>query len=251
MNPPILQFRTKYRRIADIVLKVTRETYSAVVPFATLLQACVVEPEAEAYDRFREDDFLDHVLVDIPKPRWQDAAVGESAVKTRDRNAKYARDKDAPFASSRCVLVGRRYKWIVLTVNGCESGKAYFRANGCSKQVAFERAAAATARRIANVCEAYLTDAPPWCVYCVYGEYRSAGLGLIDIGDADPTTSKYIVEIKRDEAAEVADLLEADGYTVTGKPDYAAMRDQAAAARFRAKLDCNRSYDPAKPFTAK
>jgi hypothetical protein len=96
---------------------------------------------------------------------------------------------------------------------------AYQRGRGASKQVAYEAVAVARRRTLAQLVEWYRNG---WQYYGVVCDYNVLG---VDFGSSVWGVDDWDYAhdfVRKEIALEVADQLEAAGYTVTGQPDYSA-----------------------------
>lgn len=165
--------------------------------------------EESRYVQF--DDILDSVRIEYDdcytEAPWKDCDGYE-------HNAEHVRyDGDDDRRGARGYVAGRDSVHITIDDDDVRSwgNYDYYRANGCSKQVAHELVAQVKRNTIDRLVDWYSNG---WCYYVVVGEYNGYedSLGGIDSED-------YAEECKVDVAREVAAQMERDGYIVEGRPD--------------------------------
>ena len=91
----------------------------------------------------------------------------------------------------------------------------FYRLNGLSKQVSFERVAQIKRERIEQLVRWYSNGWEVWYVCGEYEGYEGDG-GLSGVYDDD---GDYVEECARDLADSIADEMEDDGYVVTDRPE--------------------------------
>lgn len=194
--------RDRTRRVGDFIVTVEsrRVVRHAIVEYAWIVAACDVvdDPDPEAPWVEYADDGNGHAFVaamrlDGPPDTicirrgyvpYSDASDGRRGVVVLD---------DAKAIAAEAYAHFRDYV-------------------GCSKQVARERAAESLARRIDQVADWYRHG---WAWYGVTLDYMGHHASCWAIDDADYARRDVVPEV----AAEVADALEEEGYTVAGRPD--------------------------------
>jgi hypothetical protein len=197
---------SKKMRIDDTMLTISAE--SAIVDFADILEAC----------RMENDEFGD-------KP-WDNQCGYDHEIESADHPGQ----KEGQGYS---YGAGRRGGVIVLDEPqsaGIQETYQYHRDNGASKQVARELAAQDKARRLAQLVKWHDQG---WEWYRVVCEFRGYIDSLGGIDDYDFAAD----DCARDCAWNVAAQLEADGYTVAGKPDLRAERLANHRLSLRFKLN--------------
>lgn len=114
---------------------------------------------------------------------------------------------------------------------------AYWRANGASKQVAFQLARAEEKRTAEQLASWYANGWNCFAIVCQFkGEIESVG----GFYASEPTTrddDAYLRESMRDIATQMASNLESQGYEVIGKPDMRAEYIQGRIIEMRRKLN--------------
>lgn len=114
---------------------------------------------------------------------------------------------------------------------------AYHRANGASKQVAFQLARAEEKRTAEQIASYYANGWNCFAIVCEFkGEIESVG----GYYASEPTTradDAYLKESMREIALQMASNLEAKGYEIIGKPDRKAEYIQSRINEIRRKLN--------------
>ena len=157
------------------------------------------------YDRVVQfDDILDSVNIEyddwVGQEPWNECDGWEH---NADR-VRYDRDDDR--RGARGYVAGRDP--VHITVDADWGNYDYFRANGCSKQVARELTAQIKRDAIDQLVKWYSDG---WEYYFVNGEYQ----GYFDsVGSID--SYEYAKECKIDVAGKIAAQMENDGYIVEG-----------------------------------
>ena len=118
--------------------------------------------------------------------------------------------------SAGYAVRGWRDSAVVITLSDdLDDEYRFYRLNGQSKQVAFERVAQIRRERIEQLVRWYSNG---WEVWYVCGEYEGyAGDG--GMGGIYDDDGNYAEECARDLADSIADEMEDDGYVVTDRPE--------------------------------
>jgi len=108
---------------------------------------------------------------------------------------------------ARCII-----EFDYAAESGFEDDYRYYRANGASKQVAFERVAQLRRERMDQLVEWYSNGWEYWVVTAEYNDFDACSCGGID--DYDYADG----EMRNELAVELAGILEDNDFVVTGKP---------------------------------
>lgn len=151
-------------------------------------------------------------------------------------------DFDHPDQTDSCAYVSARNGWSgriikhgTSTEDDLDDLYEYYRSRGQSKQVAFEAVAESRRLRMEQLVNWYENGWTYYYVKAEYNGYESRGCGGIDDYDYADT------EIRSEEADELADQLEADGFIVTGKPEPFSKED-ARRNNCKQRLDWNKQF---------
>lgn len=195
-------------RIEDTIVVWTVETRTAVVPFGTLVATVHVEPDEYA-EPFEKGTLMAHSLT--PPPNAAHIEQARDTVWTRREG----------------------FRFIELEDDGRELFD-FHRAHGAARQVAAELCAQAKRNTLDAIATIYKNDDAGygldfWNVSLEFDGYTA------DIGNVqgwDYAQSEAAQEL----ALSAAWQMEADGYTITGKPDLRAQRLSSQCERFKTNI---------------
>lgn len=199
-------------RIEDTIVVCTIETRTAVIPFGALLAAVRIEPDEYA-EPFEKGTLMAHSLT-----HPNDAARPDQA-----RAAVWTR--------------WGGFRFIELEDDGRELFD-FYRADGAARQVATELCAQAKRRTLNSIATIYKSDTAGygldfWNVSLEFDAYTADFGNVEGLDYAQSETAQEVALI-------VSGEMEADGYTIIGKPSIGAQRLASQRERFknniRAKL---------------
>jgi hypothetical protein len=188
-----VSYKETKKRIGDTMVTSAVRTESAIVDFQDVLDSVKVEGD------------------DLSEPPWENCDGYEHTTRDADEHL------------NRCHYYdrwARRHKTIELDDDAGLFD--YFQEKGASKGVAAELVARDMQRRLAQLAEWYQNG---WSWFCVVGEYNGCEDSLFGIDSFEYAED----EIRPEIADNIADQLEQESYTVTGRPDRTPTDDERRA----------------------
>jgi hypothetical protein len=187
---------------------------NAVIKFSELLEATKIEPDegcnAAPWDNC---DVMQHTVIG-------DDSDGKAA-------GYFSGDRHCRYSGNRRVVIKK----------DAFGNFGFHRANGASKQVAFQLARSDEKRTAEYIAGCY---AQGWNCFVVSCEFKGEIESVCGCYASEPTTRSddaYLRETMREIASQMASTLEAFGYEVTGKPDRKAEYVQSRISEIRRKLN--------------
>jgi hypothetical protein len=197
-----------------IKTKVRTTVENAVIEFADILEATTIETEdGFNYAPWEDSDGLEHTVI-------ADDSDGNAA-------GYFNGSRHSRYSGHRRVVVEK----------DAFGNFAYHRANGASKQVAFQLARAEEKRTAEYIAQCYANG---WNCFTVVCNFKGDSESVGGCYASEPTTCEddaYLRETMRDIASQMASVLESQGYDVTGKPDRKAEYVQSRINEIRRKLN--------------
>lgn len=194
--------------------KVKTTVENAIIEFSELLEATKIESD-ECFNSapWEDCDGLEHTVI-------ADDSDGNAA-------GYFNGDRHCRYSGHRRVVIQK----------DAFGNFVFHRANGASKQVAFQLARAEEKRTAKYIAGCYANGWNCFVVSCEFkGEIESVG----GCYASEPTTradDDYLRETTRDIASQMASTLENKGYEVAGKPDLKAEYLQSRINEIRRKLN--------------
>lgn len=178
-------------RVGDKMVVTTVQEEPAEIAFNEILDACTIHNDDDYGPPWKEQDGYEHELL------HEDIA-----------------DRFPDVQQATGWVSARRAHSGLLVLQKPEDITKWCSDRGMSKQVAFETNAAQKKRILQQLVEWYTEGWYAFGVTCKFRDYSSTGLWGIECESPD---DEYLDEVRQEEADEVADEMEKDGYTITGR----------------------------------